>query len=133
MMNVVIDTNVIMSALYFGGSPLKLINLLRKKNFEAYASFDIVAEYNDVYSRLENKTGRKADRLAFDSILACIKVISDFPKVEVSRDKDDDKFLSCALNCHAVYIVTGDKDLLTLHEFEGVKIITVADFLNVAG
>lgn len=50
--------------------------------------------------------------------------------VKVCRDPDDDKFISCAVDAKCFYIVSGDKDLLTLEEYEGIEIVTVAEFFE---
>ena len=46
-----------------------------------------------------------------------------------SRDPDDDKFIECALDAGAVYIISGDKDLLSLEKYRGVTMITAAEFV----
>lgn len=129
-MKVVIDTNVLMSALYFGGNPQKILDLFLKKIFNAYATPAILAEYSDVYERLEKKTRRKADKYAYDAIVSLFNIVPDNTEIKGSRDPKDDMFLGCALTCKALYIISGDKDLLCLKEFEGVKIVTVSEFLN---
>jgi predicted nucleic acid-binding protein len=50
--------------------------------------------------------------------------------VTACRDSNDDKFLALALAIKANCIVTGDQDLLVLHPFQGIPILTPADFLN---
>jgi predicted nucleic acid-binding protein len=47
---------------------------------------------------------------------------------EVCRDPDDNKFIDCAYAGRCVYIVTGDKDLLDIHGFEDIEIVTAAEF-----
>ena len=61
---------------------------------------------------------------------AKLNLIEAKTKVEVCRDLDDDKFISCALDAKALYIVSGDKDLLVIGQYEDVQIITAADFCN---
>ncbi len=51
-------------------------------------------------------------------------------KVEECRDPKDNKFLELAINGKATAIVSGDKDLLILHPFRGIPIVTVSQFLN---
>ena len=48
--------------------------------------------------------------------------------VKVCRDPDDDKFINCALDSKSLYIVSGDKDLLTIEKYEDIEIITAAEF-----
>jgi predicted nucleic acid-binding protein len=49
----------------------------------------------------------------------------------VQDDPDDNKFIECALECRADYIVSGDTHLLNLKEYEGIKIINAGEFLEV--
>ncbi len=59
-----------------------------------------------------------------------MEVIQPISSVAICRDPDDDKFISCAMDGDCLYIVSGDKDLLTLREYEGVKIVTVSEFFS---
>lgn len=61
----------------------------------------------------------------FMAVLGIVVPVSD---VELCRDPDDDKFLSCAIDGKALYIVSGDKDLLDLKSFRDIEIVTAADF-----
>jgi len=58
-------------------------------------------------------------------------LVTDLPEVKVVRDPNDDKIVACALAAGAEYIVTRDKDLLSLGEYEGVAMITPEEFLHV--
>ena len=48
--------------------------------------------------------------------------------LEICRDPDDDKFINCARDAHAMYIVSGDKDLLVVQQFENISIVTAKEF-----
>lgn len=63
-------------------------------------------------------------------IISACQVIERKSNVKVCRDPDDDKFISCAVDAKCFYIVSGDKDLLTLEEYEGIEIVTVAEFFE---
>ena len=56
------------------------------------------------------------------------QVIEPITHLHLCRDPDDDKFLGCAKDAKALYIVSGDKDLLVLEKFENVEIVTAKDF-----
>ena len=99
-MKIVIDTNLVASAIYFGGKPEKLIDLLINQRFDAYTNGAIIEEYGAT------------------------------TEVHVCRDPDDDKFIGCAIDSKSKYIVSGDKDLLAVGKHEDVEIVTVADFLK---
>ena len=51
-------------------------------------------------------------------------------KVDICRDPDDNKFISCAIDAKALYIVSGDKDLLTIKDYQGVEIVTAREFCD---
>ena len=51
-------------------------------------------------------------------------------KVEVCRDPDDNKFIECAIDSKSLYIVSGDKDLLSIENYHNVEIVTVAAFFR---
>jgi len=57
-------------------------------------------------------------------------IVTDLPDVKVVRDSTDDKIVACALAADADYIVTRDKDLLSLEEHEGIRMITPERFLH---
>jgi predicted nucleic acid-binding protein len=57
-------------------------------------------------------------------------VVSGRPRVGASRDPEDDKFLAAAVQAHAGYVVTGDKDLLDLKALRGVRIVKPVYFLR---
>ncbi len=56
------------------------------------------------------------------------EIIEPVTHVEICRDPDDNKFLECAKDSHALYIVSGDKDLLVIKEYENIQIMTAKDF-----
>ena len=60
--------------------------------------------------------------------IAALELIEPKTKIEISRDPDDDKFIGCAVDARAIYIVSGDKDLLDLKMYDGIEMITAADF-----
>jgi len=69
--------------------------------------------------------------MVIDDVLTYVHLVVPTRHVTVCRDPDDNLVLACALAGQAEYIVTGDPDLLTLEKFEGIKIVTVQDFLSV--
>jgi len=74
------------------------------------------------------------DRRHFLRLLGgVVRVVPILHKVAACRDPKDDKFLHVALNGAAEFIVTGDADLLTLHPFHGVQIVTPSAFLESVG
>ncbi len=133
-MRIVIDTNVVISAIFFKGKPFELLNMTvtNSRGIKCYASPSIIDEYIEIFRRMIDKKGKskpKGDPLAH--FIDLLLIIEDTNTIQISRDIDDDKFINCALNCKALYIVSGDSDLLDIKEFEGVKIIKVDEFLRI--
>ena len=70
------------------------------------------------------------EQSAFVESAEWIKLLESVRKC---RDPKDDKFLELAVNGRAEYLVTGDRDLLTLHPFRGTQILTARDFITAIG
>jgi len=127
-MNIVIDTNVVASALFFGGKPQQVLEAILSGKAEAFASVEILEEYYDTVDSLASMYPGKA-HAPIHQIAAAMNVITPTTTVKASRDPDDDKFISCAIDSHSVYIVSGDKDLLTIGRYADIEIVTAAEFL----
>ena len=129
-MRIVIDTNVVASAMFFGGKPRKLLELLEDGRVSAYVTEDIVREYGETAEYLLQKYSGDTMLLPLELIVGKMKMIDAKTKVEICRDPDDDKFIGCAMDAKCYYIVSGDKDLLDIEEYDGIQIVKVADFLK---
>ena len=128
-MRVVVDTNVFIFGVFFGGKPRTVLESIVSGDVAAFASRAIIEEYSDTILDL---TGRKLGALnqeAVSAFVASLNIIETRTKVMASRDPDDDKFIECALDAGAVYIISGDKDLLSLEKYRDVTMITAADFV----
>lgn len=100
-------------------------------NIDAYASSEILEEYTETVEYLKEKFPGKKPKVPLIEIEAKCNVIEVRSKVDVCRDPDDNKFIECALDSKCYYIVSGDKDLLTVEKYEDIEIVTVADFLKI--
>ena len=127
-MRIVIDTNIVISATFFGGSPLKVINAVIQHRLDAYGSAEMLSEYGDSAQKTLAKQVGKFHPDVFSAFMDNVSMIKPVSTVNVCRDPDDNKFLACAKDAKALYLVSGDKDLLVLREFEGTEILTVAEF-----
>lgn len=129
---VVADTNVLVSRLFLANSvPGKAI---RKAVDEAQllVSDATLQELAEVLSRPKFDAWiSQADKLEFFRLLSRIaEIVPVTYPVQACRDPKDDKFLEVAVNGRADLIVTGDKDLLALDPFHGVRIVTPAQYLE---
>jgi len=129
-MRIVIDTNVIISAMFFGGKPSELLQLAMNRKVETAVSREIVLEYEEIITRMSRKYPNRPRRFPLEHFVSSSAVVSPTRKIDVCRDKDDNKFLECAAEAKCVYVVSGDNDLLSLGSFEDIEILTVAQFFE---
>ena len=127
-MKIVIDTNVVISGTFFKGYPRKVIESIDDNKFEVYATTGIVSEYKETISEMINRKQGNLDHNILDYFISKLNFVDKKSNVKVCRDPDDDKFINCALDSKALFIVSGDKDLLTLEKYEDIEIITAAKF-----
>jgi predicted nucleic acid-binding protein len=60
-----------------------------------------------------------------------MEIIPASNNIHICRDPDDNKFISCAVDSKCYYIVSGDKDLLSLNNYENIEILTVGEFMAI--
>ena len=129
-MRIIIDTNIIPSALFFGGKPYLLLRYVMESRVDVVASKEIVDEYEEIVLRLQRKYPAINTRIPLQEIISKFEIIRVNSQIHISRDPADDKFISCALDGKCLYIVSGDSDLLDIENYEGIEILTVSEFLN---
>ena len=127
-MKIVVDTNVLISGVFFGGFPRRILSAAVDGRLTICATTEIVDEYVEIVQEMiDRKQGRLHPNLLAPLIKA-MELIEPQTRVTLSRDPDDDKFLGCAKDARAMYIVSGDKDLLVLKEYEQILIMTAREF-----
>jgi len=132
---VVIDTNVLVSSALFPASiPGKAFDHAQLADTLLFSELTF-EELREVLNR--PKFERYLDGVRRDRFLSRLRAAGSFPDirrmVQICRDPKDDKFLDVAINGGAELIVTGDADLLALHPFEDVEIITPTAYLTRVG
>ena len=127
-MKIVIDTNVLISGVFFGGAPRRVLDAVIDSKVSAFASPEIVEEYQEIVEEMINRKQGYMNRNLLDPLLQRVTIILPVKKAAVCRDPDDNKFLDCARDSRALYIVSGDKDLLVLEHYENTDIITAKEF-----
>ena len=136
MERVVLDTNVLISAIISSkGSPAKILDLWREGAFDLVFSEETLQELINVLSRgkMLRITGINEDELnRLVSYLRNSSIVVDSSEdISIAiEDPDDTKFISCAVQAGAKYIVSGDHHLLDVEKFEGTAIVTPAEFLR---
>ena len=131
---IVLDTNVIISAaISENGNAAKIFEMMIEERFESYTSNDIIEEIIDVFSRKKiSKLIKPDDQARIVDIFKRFSVIvTRIKKLNVVKDDPkDNMFLECALSAKADYIISGDTHLLDMGEYNGIKVLSPAQFLK---
>lgn len=127
-MRIVVDTNVLISGVFFGGYPRQILNEIVESKLTACATAEIIDEYEEIVQEMIDRKQGHINVQLLTPLVHVLEVIEPITHVKMSRDPDDDKFLGCAKDAKALYVVSGDKDLLVLEKFEDVEIITAKEF-----
>ena len=128
-MKIVLDTNVLVSGIFWGGVPEKILELAISGDVEIYATEEILNEY----FRIIEKIGKKDKDLCSQwkmLLIQIVKIVEPIKKIKICRDPKDDMFLECAVSSKSKYIVSGDDDLLSLKEVNEIQIITAKKYLE---
>jgi len=126
----VFDTNILFSATGWRGNPFQCVERARADRLRVFTCPQLMEELAEkLGTRLHFSADQVAETLA--DYLGFLRVIR-IPRAltTVCRDQEDNMVLECALECHAQYIVSGDKDLLELREFRGIRIVRASELLK---
>ena len=126
-----IDTNIFVSS-FFGGNPRRMIDLWKNGELLLCLSPEIVDEYIEVLHRLSmGEAGEMQELLKLFAKGYHVVFTHTLPELSVvSEDPDDDKFIECAVALEAKYIITGDKALLFVKNYMGIRILPPREFLE---
>lgn len=129
---VVLDTNILVSALLFKGELAAIVALWKNGEImpvlskETFAEFKTVLEYPKFsLTAQEIKVIVEEEMLPYFEITEVADNIRDR-----CRDADDDKFIACAVAASADFIVSGDRDLLDMRKCKSVRIVSASAFLK---
>ena len=131
-LRLVIDTNLWISFL-ISDREKKLDRILSLKNVRVLFSYELLNEITETvrYPRLRKFFKEDAIEEMLLQLEPFIEVVQTSSKVNICRDIKDNFLLSLSKDGSASFLLTGDKDLLILQQFEKTKIVTIADFLNI--
>ena len=127
---VVFDTNILFSAVGWLGNPHQCIQTARQGKCLALTCEPILVE---LLEKLQLKRGLDAQKAAeiIDEIRAFSQIITIPGTLKsVAADPDDDAVLECAVVGQAQYLVSGDRHLLALGNYQGIQIVKAAEFLT---
>ena len=136
MLKIVLDSNVFVSALINPrGKPAQILNYVFESKVRLFTSPSIIEELERVlsYPKLVKRHGLEKQELKkfVSDLLSILSLVEGNKAIEViAEDPADNNYLSCAVDAKADFIVSGDIHLLNLREYEGIQIITPAQFLE---
>ena len=130
-MRVILDTNVLISGIFFSGPPAKILRAWRDSKLQLVVSTEILQEYYEVGKRLS----RRYPGIDMGPVLTVLARNSEWVEAAplpapVSNDADDDKFLACALASRTEVIISGDDDLLGVSGYRNLRILTPREFVD---
>jgi putative PIN family toxin of toxin-antitoxin system len=126
---IVADSNIFISAFIWGGLPARLIESAIRGEVDLYISQSIIDETMRVFRRKGFDEAALAEALNY--ISASAAVVSPAEKLNViENDPDDNKIIECAVAAGADVIVSGDKHLLRLGQYRGIRIMQVRELLE---
>lgn len=130
-MKVVLDTNVLVSGIFFSGPPFRILQAWRDRQIRLVLSQEIIAEYQRVGNELAGQFP-DIDLAAFLELLTIHSELIAAPPHAgpVCIAPDDDKFLACAWAARAGIVITGDKHLLSVGKYRGIEMLTPRRFVD---
>ena len=131
-MKLVLDSNIFISAFYWGGRPQKVLDRIVLGLDELYITNEILDEIAEVMARPNFKTELRTIDVFIKGIEKIGKKIFISGEIKgICRDKDDDAVIECGLLSSADYLITGDNDLLVLEKYQGIKILSANEYLRI--
>ncbi|MFH0868695.1 MAG: putative toxin-antitoxin system toxin component, PIN family [archaeon] len=135
MLRLVLDTNIIISGLLWQGKEFELLKKIEAGKALLLVNLEILAELHKVlhYEHIQKLILKASltDEQLFGKIVSMSHiVVGQKLSISACRDLEDNKFLECAINGKANFIVSGDEDLLILKQYESIPIITTVQILD---
>jgi putative PIN family toxin of toxin-antitoxin system len=127
---IVLDTNVLMSGLFFGGMPRRIVDACMAGRVALIASPDIWDEYEQTATELAKSHALPALSRMMHLLASRVTLVAPVALEQpICRDPDDDKFIAAALSADVQHIVSGDKDLRVV-KLPGLQVHTPRQFVD---
>jgi putative PIN family toxin of toxin-antitoxin system len=130
-MRVVLDTNVFVSGLFFTGPPYQILDAWRRRVLRLALSPQVLEEYQ----RVSHEMAEAFPQIDLAAPLALLETYATRCKprtlpAPVCADPDDDKFLACALGARTRILVSGDRHLLAVDGYRGIRVLRPRQFVE---
>lgn len=131
-MKITVDTNFLISATQWDYSVAhKLLKRLIRENIEIFSTKEILEEFLGILIRDFDYDSKEADDVV-SKLLKFLNLVEPVRRIAIiSTDPADDKIIECAIESFSDYILTYDKHLLILKDFEKIRIIKPEEFLKI--
>ena len=124
-MKAVVDTNVVISGVFFGGNPGRVLDAWRDDLIELVVSAEVLDEYRRVGERLEDQFPGVSLAPFLALVVANATIVEPAPHPSsVSRDPGDDPFIACAVAGGCDVVISGDHHLLEVSGYGGIDVLT---------
>ncbi len=126
----VLDTNVLISALVFGGKPEKVYQRILTSHDDGFVSLEILTELRGVLTGKKFSYAHSLVDFYISEIQSIFQMV--YPEIRlnvIQRDPQDNRVLECAIEAKAHFIISGDNDLLDLKKYQEIKIYSPQEFL----
>ena len=130
-MKIVLDTNVLISGIFFSGPPYQILKAWRQGKISFVVSEEILSEYQ----RVSLELARKYPVIDINKILQLVTIHSEIVdagncEISVCEDPDDNMFISCAITGGSGVIVSGDRHLLKISGYQNIRVLKPKDFVD---
>ena len=135
-MRITLDTNVLISGTFWTGDSFRILDMIDNKELDNISSREIIEEYNEtiksdeIVDKVDNK--KLIMTKVVHNVIKNSEIVEPTIKLDVIKDDpDDNRVLECAKEGKVSHVITNDNHLLKLKEFEGIKIVTPEEFLQI--
>lgn len=130
-MKIVLDTNVFISGILFGGLPSQILKAWRQSKIKIVLTEEILEEYQ----RVGKELSEKYPSVNIDPIIELFTIYGEFVETKgisetICVDPDDNKFIECAIASQSKLIVSGDKHLLNISGYKGIEVLKPRQFID---
>lgn len=130
-MRIVLDTNVFVSGVFFSGPPYQILKAWKDQKLQIVISLEILDEYFRIGKELSVQFPKTDLNPALELIATKAELIEGAMLHEVvCDDPDDDKFFACAIAGDANLVISGDKHLLKMSGYQGIKVVKPRQFVD---
>ena len=130
-MNIVLDTNVFISGIFFSGPPYEILKAWKNSHIQIVLTQQILEEYQRVAESLSEQFPHVDIRPILELLsIHCLFINADNFKTSVCDDPDDEKFIECAVAGNIKTIVSGDKHLLNISGYQSIVVLKPKELID---